>query len=493
MTKPMTSKNSILFNHPKGLLILFLTEMWERMSYYGMRGILILFMTAGITDNPGLNLSNGNANAIYGIYTGMVYLLCLPGGWIADNLLGYQKSVIFGAIIITLGHLILSIPIHQTFIFGLAFVAIGTGLLKPNISSIVGQLYSKEDPRRDSGFTIFYMAINIGSILGFTICGWLGERIGWHWGFGAAGFGMLLGLIQFLSFRSWLGEVGKHPIELSKDKKSNYIYAVISTFILSLALVGTAALGYWSINPVYFAERFRDFLVFVSVAYFVYLLFIADITQAERQNVILLLILFIGAAAFWSGFDQSAGSFTIFTRDYVDLTFNSFVMPVSWLQQANPIFIVIFAPFFASFWLFLGSRGLNPNIPLKFALGLLFMALGFIVMVFAVNLATKTGSAHVQWLLITYLLHTFGELTISPVGLSAFSKYSPKKYMGQMMGVWFLAASLGGVIAGLIGGNATSSGLVSINPTFKTLIYYYLILAVILGAIGIYLKKKPEH
>ena len=188
------------FGHPKGLRTLFFTELWERMSYYGMRGLLVLYMTVGVTGNPGLDWSNAEANAIYGIYAGMVYFLALPGGWLADNLLGYQRAVLFGALIIMLGHFTLAIPLERTFIRGLILVAAGTGLLKPNVSSIVGQLYSTNDDRRDSGFTIFYMSINIGSMLGFAVCGWLGEKVGWHWGFGAAGFGMLLGVIQFIYF-----------------------------------------------------------------------------------------------------------------------------------------------------------------------------------------------------------------------------------------------------------------------------------------------------
>ena len=206
--KESNLSQSNFFGHPIGLRTLFFTELWERMSYYGMRGLLVLYMTIGVVGNPGLGWSNVEANAVYGIYAGMVYFLALPGGWLADNLLGYQKAVLYGALIIMLGHFTLAIPLQETFILGLAFVAIGTGLLKPNISSIVGQLYADHDDRRDSGFTIFYMSINIGSMLGFAICGYLGERIGWHWGFGAAGIGMLFGVIQFIYFRSQLGTAG---------------------------------------------------------------------------------------------------------------------------------------------------------------------------------------------------------------------------------------------------------------------------------------------
>ena len=487
------SEDTYFFGHPKGLMTLFFTEMWERMSYYGMRGLLVLYMTIGVAGNPGMDWSNIQANAIYGIYAGMVYFLAVPGGWIADNILGYQRSVLIGAIIITLGHFTLAIPLEQTFILGLVFVALGTGLLKPNISSIVGQLYSQNDSRRDSGFTIFYMSINIGSMLGFAVCGWLGEKVGWHLGFGAAGIGMLLGVTQFILFRHQLGDAGKYPNKINEQTRRNYISGVgLVIFIVTFIVVSGMA-GLWSIDPVYFAERFRDFLVIISVIYFIYLLFFAGLNTDEKRNVLMLLLLFIGAAAFWSGFDQSAGSLTIFTRDYVSLTFGSFTAPVSWTQFLNPLFVVMFAPFFAYLWVFLGKRNLDPNMPIKFAIGLILMAIGFIVMIFAVKFALVSSPVGVQWLLLTYLLHTFGELTLSPVGLSAFSKYSPKKYLGQMMGIWFLASSLGGVLAGLLGGEATQSGLQSMTPVFTNLVYYCLAIAGILIGLSFFIKGVSEE
>ena len=487
------SEDTYFFGHPKGLMTLFFTEMWERMSYYGMRGLLVLYMTIGVAGNPGMDWSNIQANAIYGIYAGMVYFLAVPGGWIADNILGYQRSVLIGAIIITLGHFTLAIPLEQTFILGLVFVALGTGLLKPNISSIVGQLYSQNDSRRDSGFTIFYMSINIGSMLGFAVCGWLGEKVGWHLGFGAAGIGMLLGVTQFILFRHQLGDAGKYPNKINEQTRRNYISGVgLVIFIVTFIVVSGMA-GLWSIDPVYFAERFRDFLVIISVIYFIYLLFFAGLNTDEKRNVLMLLLLFIGAAAFWSGFDQSAGSLTIFTRDYVSLTFGSFTAPVSWTQFLNPLFVVMFAPFFAYLWVFLGKRNLDPNMPVKFAIGLILMASGFIVMIFAVKFALVSSPVGVQWLLLTYLLHTFGELTLSPVGLSAFSKYSPKKYLGQMMGIWFLASSLGGVLAGLLGGEATQSGLQSMTPVFTNLVYYCLAIAGILIGLSFFIKGVSEE
>ena len=478
------------FGHPLGLRTLFFTELWERMSYYGMRGLLVLYMTIGVVGNPGLGWSNIEANAIYGIYAGMVYFLALPGGWLADNLLGYQKAVLYGALIIMFGHFTLAIPLEQTFILGLALVAIGTGLLKPNISSIVGQLYADNDERRDSGFTVFYMSINIGSMLGFAVCGYLGERIGWHWGFGAAGIGMLFGVLQFIFFKDNLGEAGLYPNSMSQERRKSLKFWTISTILFFLVIVLAGMLGIWNVDPVFFAERFRDFLVVISFVYFGYLFFFAGLTSNEKKNVLMLLLLFVGAAAFWSGFDQSAGSLSIFTRDYVNLTFGSFQAPVSWTQFLNPLFVVMFAPFFAYLWIYLGKRNLNPNTPIKFAIGLIFMGLGFIVMLYAVEYALISAPVGVQWLLLTYLLHTFGELVLSPVGLSAFSRYSPKKYLGQMMGLWFLASSLGGVLAGLLGGEATESGLTSMTPIFTELIYYYFILAVVLIGLSFFIRGK---
>ena len=478
------------FGHPLGLRTLFFTELWERMSYYGMRGLLVLYMTIGVVGNPGLGWSNIEANAIYGIYAGMVYFLALPGGWLADNLLGYQKAVLYGALIIMFGHFTLAIPLEQTFILGLALVAIGTGLLKPNISSIVGQLYADNDERRDSGFTVFYMSINIGSMLGFAVCGYLGERIGWHWGFGAAGIGMLFGVLQFIFFKDNLGEAGLYPNSMSQERRQSLKFWTISTILFFLVIALTGMLGIWNVDPVFFAERFRDFLVVISFVYFGYLFFFAGLTSNEKKNVLMLLLLFVGAAAFWSGFDQSAGSLSIFTRDYVNLTFGSFQAPVSWTQFLNPLFVVMFAPFFAYLWIYLGKRNLNPNTPIKFAIGLIFMGLGFIVMLYAVEYALISAPVGVQWLLLTYLLHTFGELVLSPVGLSAFSRYSPKKYLGQMMGLWFLASSLGGVLAGLLGGEATESGLTSMTPIFTELIYYYFILAVVLIGLSFFIRGK---
>ena len=488
----MNTSNTF-FGHPIGLRTLFLTEMWERMSYYGMRALLVLYMTGAVTGfNPGLGWSQIESQAIYGIYSGMVYFMVVPGGWIADNILGHQKAVLIGALIIALGHFTLAIPIEQTFFLGLIFVVLGTGLLKGNISTIVGQLYEGQDDKRDSGYTIFYMSINIGSTLGFLICSYLGEKIGWHWGFGAAGIGMTFGVIQYIKHRHLLGDAGMHPNEMSDDKRKKLTNYLKASLVGMFVVIGAGLLGLFTIDPRFFAEQFAYFLTIIAGLYFIYLFLFAGLNTSERKNLILLFLLFIGAAAFWSGFDQSAGSLNIFARDYTDLSIAGYKIPVGWLQFANPIIVVLFAPIFAGIWAQLARKNLDPSLPIKFAIGLLFMALSFIVMIVAVNIAIEASPVGMQWLLLTYLFQTWGELALSPIGLSAFSRYGPKRYMGQMFGLWFLASAIGGVLAGLLGGEALDGGLETISPVFEFMIQYYLVIAVALIALSFVIKTAKD-
>ncbi len=479
--------------HPIGLRTLFLTEMWERMSYYGMRALLVLYMTGTVTNfNPGLGWTQMESQAIYGIYVGMVYFMVVPGGWIADNILGHQKAVLYGAMIIALGHFTLAIPIQQTFFLGLIFVVLGTGLLKGNISTIVGKLYKEDDGRRESGYTIFYMAINIGSTLGFLVCSYLGEKIGWHWGFGAAGIGMSFGVLQFIYSKKLLGVAGINPNPMEDRRRAKLVLGTKISLGVMFVVIASGLLGFYSIEPRGFAENFSYFLTVVAGLYFLYLFFFAGLTSAEKRNLILLGLLFVGAAAFWSGFDQSASSLSIFARDYTDLSVSGYIIPIGWLQFANPIFVVIFAPIFAGIWTHLGRINLNPALPIKFAFGLMLMAVSFVIMLFAVELAMKTAPVGMRWLILTYLLQTWGELTLSPIGLAAFSRYSPKKYIGQMFGLWFLASAIGGVLAGLLGGDALDAGLESISPVFNFMIKYYLAIALILIVLSRFIKKPAS-
>ena len=458
-------------NHPKALKVLFFTEMWERMSYYGMRGILVLFMTASIQDG-GLDFSNSSASAIYGIYAAAVYLATLPGGWIADNLYGQQKTVLYGGIVIMFGHLILAIPNMSLFYFGLTLVVIGTGLLKPNISALVGGLYENKIDMRESGFRIFYMSINLGSILGFFICGYLGENIGWHYGFGAAGIGMLFGVIQYKLNMKSLGKTGLSPsnsINLEIKNKYKRIILIISLFISLLVISGF--MGFWRIDPLPLANIITIVIASISLAYFFYIYFLGNLNKDEKKKIIMIFILFIGAALFWSGFDQGGSSFNIFAKEYTDRIIFGWEYPASWLQILNPLFVVILAPFISYLWIYLGKKMLDPSLPFKFGMGLIFMAIGFIIIAVGAQIALSEGLAGAQWLLLTYLFHTIGELVISPIGLAAISSLSPKRFIGQMMGVWFLASSLGAILAGLISGQATNEGLSSMPDLFNQIAF----------------------
>ena len=479
----------LLKNHPEGLKTLFFTEMWERMSYYGMRGILVLFMTASITEG-GLEINPVSASAIYGIYASCVYLVTLPGGWIADRLIGQQKSILYGGIIIMIGHFILAIPNLNTFYLGLLFVVLGTGLLKPNISAIVGSLYKDNDQRKEAGFTIFYMAINIGSILGFFICGYLGENIGWHYGFAAAGLGMAFGLGQFIITREKLGNVGISPqvILTNKIKKRDYLVVTFSLVsILSIFVLGI--LDIWSFNPVPLAGVITIIIALISLSYFLIIFIFGKLSNLEKRKMILIFILFIGAAFFWSGFDQGGSSFNIFAKEFTNRLIFGWEYPASWLQIVNPAFVVILSPIMAYIWVFLGKRMLDPSLPFKFGLGLILMGVGFVIIALGANTAINNESlASAKWLLLTYLFHTIGELVVSPIGLAAISPLSPKRFIGQMMGVWFLASSLGAIIAGLLSGQATTEGLKSMPDLFNNIA----IGASLLGFLFIILAK-PIH
>ena len=457
----------MLNNHPIGLRTLFLTEMWERMSFYGMRGILVLFMTASLIDG-GLAIDAVSASAIYGIYSSSVYLVALLGGWIADRHIGQQNAILYGGLVIMIGHFLLAFTNIETFYLGLIFVVLGTGLLKPNISAIVGGLYEKEQEKKEAGFTIFYMSINIGSVLGFFICGYLGESIGWHYGFGAAGIGMAFGLIQFILTRKNLGEVGIKPsIELPKNKKKKEIISLYFLFFIFMTILFMGIFGFWTFDPIPIANALTVIIISIAAIYFLYLFIFGNLNEDERKKITLILVLFFGAAFFWSGFDQAGSSFNIFAKEYTDRIIFGWEYPASWLQVLNPILVVILSPFMAYLWIFLGKRMLDPSLPFKFGIGLILMAIGFIFIAIGANVAMQDGLAGARWLLLTYLFHTIGELTLSPIGLAAISNLSPKRYVGQMMGIWFLASSLGAIIAGLLSGQATYEGLNSMPSLFN--------------------------
>ena len=491
MNEILKSDDTYFLGHPKGLVTLFLTEMWERMSFYGMRGLLVLFMTREVLEG-GLNLDPVTAMAIYGVYGASVYFLCVPGGWVADKIFGAQKTVLYGAIIITLGHYVLAIPSEKTFFLGLVLVSVGTGLLKPNISTIVGQLYKPDDLRIDSGYTIFYMSINIGSMLGYLVCGYLGEKVGWHWGFGAAGLGMTFGVIQYIFTKSSLGDAGLNPtLDVGEDSSKYFSIFSIGSIALFIA-VASAFLGLWTIDPLQLNQLIVYLILTVAIFYFVYLYLFAKLNQAERGNISMLLLLFIGSVLFWAGFDQGGSSLNLFAKDYTDLFIFGWEMPATFLQVANPLMVVIFAPFFAAFWINLGKRNLDLETPQKFALGCFLMAIGFFVMIFGVEIALENEKAGVKWLLLTYLFHTLGELCLSPVGLSATAKYSPKRYKGQMMGIWFLSSSLAAGLAGLLASKSFESGLSSMPDLFNQIILALVAVGIVLIIANKFVKASTN-
>jgi len=442
--------------HPRGLATLFFTEMWERFSYYGMRGLLVLFMTDAAAG--GLAFDDQTATAIYGLYSAAVYLAALPGGWVADRLMGAQRAVWYGGIVIAAGHFVLAIPHEKSFFLGLALVVLGTGLLKPNISAIVGDLYPDGGARRDAGFSIFYMGINVGAFAGPLVCGYLGEQINWHYGFGAAGVGMVIGLLQYRMTRQHLGEAGRRPAAHAKGeiisaevnrKHWRAFWMGVGSVAAVLALGLGGAIDF---HPLALAQWSTGIILGIAALYFVYLFVFAGLDHQERQRTLVIVVLFLGAALFWSGFEQGGSSLNLFADRYTDRVVAGFEIPATWLQSVNPIMIILFAPLFGAMWVNLARRHLDPSIPTKFALGLILLGLGFLVMFFAARIVATGDKVLPAWLVVTYLMHTFGELCLSPVGLSSVTKLAPRRFVSQMMGIWFLGASLGGLIAGLLAG-----------------------------------------
>jgi POT family proton-dependent oligopeptide transporter len=455
MTTEQTTTTELdtgFFGHPKGLSTLFFTEMWERMSYYGMRALLILFMTASIQDG-GLFITVASATAIYGLYTGSVYFMGLPGGWIADRLIGGQQAVWYGGIIIMIGHIVLAIPSNTAFFIGLVLVVLGTGLLKPNIGAIVGQLYSSEDDRRDSGYTIYYMGINIGSVIGYLVCGYLQVNWGWHWAFGAAAVGMGVGLIQYRLTQGNLQGTCSEPVVKLSEKAQKLSWRIIGAFLIAVAVITYLMLtGALRLNPVALAKSTAVIITLVFLAYFASIFFYGNTTQTEKRKLGALFLVCLASIFFWTGFEQAGSSLNLFGRDYTERMIGTFEIPTTWFQSANSFFIIILSPFFAALWINLGKKMVTPSYGAKCAVGLVIMASGFLVMFFAAQVAATGLKVAPYWLVATYFLHTVGELCLSPVALSAVSKLSPKRFAGQMMGVFVLTYSIGNVVAGLLAG-----------------------------------------
>ena len=492
--------------HPRGLSTLFFTEMWERFSFYGLRPLLVLFMAAALADG-GFGIDRDQASAIVGIYGASVYLASLPGGWIADRLLGLRRAITYGAVLISAGHISIGLSAFAhgeiPFFLGLILIVLGTGLLKPNISAIVGDLYPEGGARRDAGFSIFYMGINIGAFFGQLVTGFLGETIGWHWGFGAAGVGMLIGLFTFMArARHTLGDIGlhptRHPDAAVQSRQERTVKTVLwaGLGILLLVIVLSIA-GIITLNPQGIGQSMTYVLVGVAVLYFLYLFAAGGLDADEKKRVGVIAILFLFAAVFWSAFEQAPTSLNLFARDFTDRQFGTFEMPATWFQSVNSAFIILLAPFFAALWVKLGNRGIDLSSPAKFALGLFFAGLGFIIMIYAANLVVSGGGAvrvSAWWLVGSYFFQTVGELCLSPVGLSSMTKLSPRKYVGQMMGIWFLASAVGNLIGGLVGGHVDPEKLEQMPRLFiltaASLILSAVVLAVMTPIIRKYLSSR---
>ena len=438
------------FGHPRGLATLFFTEMWERFSYYGMRALLILFMTAPAA-RGGLGFGVPKAGAVYGFYTAMVFLLSLPGGWLADRITGQRRAVLLGGILIAAGEFCLAVPSETGFYAGLGLLILGTGLLKPNVSTIVGQIYAPGDHRRDAGFSIFYMGINLGALIAPLACGWVGERINWRLGFGLAGLGMTAGIIQYVLGGKHLGTAGLYPSlpENSQEARRQKRRAALTTVgaLAALGILGAlAAAGVVPLTAQLISNALGIALIVITVAVFSWLIFGRGWSPTERKRSGAILVLFLASAMFWSMFEQAGSSLNLFAQRNTNRHVLGFDLPASWFQFVQPALIVTLAPVFAWLWARLGRR--EPSSPAKFSVGLLCGALGFLLLVPASSMAERGMLASAWWLVGTYFLHTVGELCLSPVGLSAMTKLAPARVAGFMMGLWFVSISIGDYLSG---------------------------------------------
>ena len=456
-----------LKGHPAGLTPLFFTEMWERFSYYGMRALLTLFMVAPLADG-GLGFATADAARLYGNYTMAVYMLSIPGGYIADHWLGARRAVLIGGVIIACGHFALAVPAYASFVLGLILIALGTGLLKPNISAMVGGLYGREDVRRDAGFSIFYLGVNLGAFIAPLITGYLAQSasfksflaargldpaLSWHWGFGAAGVGMTLGVLVFVLQADRLASVGGPPAE-----------ARLPLAKTAAVLLGTAVLmGLVALSDRKGFELLSVLFVVLPLAAVVYFARGADL---DRQRLAAVFVFFLAAMVFWALFEQAGFALALFADQATASTLFGVTFPSAWYQALNPLFVIVLAPVFAALWLRLGVR--QPSSPIKFVLGLAFLTASYVLMVPAASL-TALGRVSPLWLVGLFLLQTIGELCLSPVGLATMTRLAPPKFVGLILGLWFLAASFGNKIAALLGGEFSTADPGKLATFFATL------------------------
>ncbi|GAB2693979.1 peptide MFS transporter [Kitasatospora kifunensis] len=454
------SGGKTFFGHPRGLATLFMTETWERFSFYGMRALLVLYMTAS-TAHGGLGMKVALATAIYSVYNAMVYLLALPGGWIADRFLGARKTVAVGGAIIMIGHFLLAVPFEGSFFVGLVFIAVGSGLLKANISTMVGHLYDgPNDPRRDGGFTIFYMGINLGAFAAPLVIGTVGQSVDWHLGFALAGIGMALGLGQYLLGSRHLSAQSSVVASPISDAEKGALLRKAGLWLgLAVVFYGIVVLsGHFTINWAVWPLSIAG--IAIPVVVFARIKRDKDLSPTDHSKIRGYIWFFVVAAVFWMIYDQSGSTLSVFADQNTKLSILGASFPSSWFQSLNPLYIMALAPVFAWLWVWLARRAKNPSTTMKFAIGLLLIGASFLVMMLAMAAASGGHKVTPLWLALVYLVQTVGELALSPVGLSVTTKLAPAKYASQMMGIWFLAVTAGDCVAAIIQlglGNATGS------------------------------------
>ena len=476
--------------HPKPLRSLFFTEMWERFSYYSIRPLLVLFMVATVSSG-GFGFDETTASAIYGIFAGSLYLAAVPGGWLADNWLGQERALWWGSVIIALGHLCIALSAMfgmSLFFMGLVFIVLGSGLFKTCISVMVGALYPKGDVRRDSGFTLFYMGINIGALLAALIVGVFKEKGLWHIGFGVGGLGMLVSLLvyRFAAQKNLTRYARAKNIvadwETANDRFSHVGRWVLGFIALLAVLFVSISTGMLPFNAELVAEYMTYIIAAVVLLYFVVMFLSPRLDKTDKLRLLVCLILIVGSTLFWSSFEQQPTSFNLFADRYTDLNVMGFEVPSIWFQSLNPLFILLLAPIVSIIWVKLGNRGLEPNSMVKFAMGMLLAAAGFALMIFAAKIVvTNPGAlASPLWLVGSLLLLTLGELALSPVGLSSMTKLAPKGMQGQMMGLFFASVALGNLVAAFFGGHVSADKIEGLPTLFTTMTVFLAVTAVIL-------------
>ncbi|MEL0620731.1 peptide MFS transporter [Psychrobacter proteolyticus] len=492
--------------HPAPLRSLFFTEMWERFSYYSIRPLLVLFMVATVSSG-GFGFDEVTASAIYGIFAGSLYLAAVPGGWLADNWLGQERALWWGSIIIALGHLCIALSAMfgmTLFFVGLICIVLGSGLFKTCISVMVGALYPKGDSRRDGGFTLFYMGINIGALLAALIVGVFKEKGMWHVGFGVGGLGMLVSLLIYRFFaQKNLTRYARAKGISAEWEKSNDHYKNIGRWVggfvaLLVAAVLLVSTGMISFNPEMVAEYMTYIIAAVVILYFAIMFISPRLDKTDKLRLLICFVLIIGSTLFWSSFEQQPTSFNLFADRYTDLNVLGFEIPSIWFQSLNPLFILILAPIISIVWVKLGNRGLEPSSMAKFALGMLLAAAGFALMIFASKsiLSPGAGLASPLWLVGSLLLLTLGELALSPVGLSAMTKLAPEGMQGQMMGLFFASIAMGNLVAAFFGGHVSADKIEGLPGLFTTMTIFLVVTAVLLLILAKPINKmlkESEH